>query len=60
MPLLAAYCCEGQKIVAHAVTRTHGLPQAAGFDTLLYFSVLRFASFNEAMEDTPANRAANA
>ena len=27
---------------------------------LLYFSVLRFASFNEAMEDTPANRAANA
>ena len=24
---------------------------------LLYFSVLRFASFNEAMEDTPANRA---
>ena len=37
--LLAAYCCEGHQIVAHAIAHGAVPVHAAGFDTLLYFAV---------------------
>ena len=37
--LLAAYCCEGHQIVAHAIAHGAVPVHATGFDTLLYFAV---------------------
>ena len=37
--LLAAFCCEGHQIVAHAIAHGAVPVHAAGFDTLLYFAV---------------------